>query len=259
MLAGAIIAWNRQEPFLSEDEVRAVTIAGHALDEVALGTPVVFLVNEADDSVTFLATRAGNVIRAALPPERIRDVVVVVPALDGAAGAERRALERLTAADLAAAEERSGRAAVTIALEPFDAIDQPEDANHDRIGRRRLGRRGPAPAVVAGGDRVRRARGARRARARRLRMGARGGRRRRDRGRPRAGVRRRSPGARGDRARAVWVSRSRASPGRPRSQRSPAVVGTSCVSSSSDAPERLRRHRSASSQIVRPITTGVTT
>jgi hypothetical protein len=79
MLAGSAIAWNRQDPFLSEDEVRALAVANEAVSRLEPGTPVAFLVNEPDDTVSFLATRAGNVIRAGVPPDRIRDVVVVVP------------------------------------------------------------------------------------------------------------------------------------------------------------------------------------
>ena len=128
MLAGSAIAWNRQDPFLSEDEVRALAVANEAVSRHQPGTPLAFLVNEADDTVSFLATRAGNVIRAGVPPDRIRDVVVVVPSLGGApASGERGALERLTARDLSAAEARSGRKAEVIVLTPFDEVDRPTD------------------------------------------------------------------------------------------------------------------------------------
>ncbi len=66
-------------------------------------------------------------IRAGLPPDRIRDVVVVVPPASGEPGLERRALERLTAADRARAERTSGRPAQVFVLAPFDAIDVPGD------------------------------------------------------------------------------------------------------------------------------------
>ena len=129
MLAGSAIAWNRQDPFISEDEVRALALANEAVSRLEPGTPLAFLVNEPDDTVSFLATRAGNVIRAGVPPDRIRDAVVVVPPIGGApARGERGALERLTARDLSAAEARSGRAAETIVLTPFDEVDRPTDA-----------------------------------------------------------------------------------------------------------------------------------
>jgi hypothetical protein len=129
MLAGAFIAWNRQEPFLSDDEVRAVANASDAIAGTDAGSPLAFLVNEPDASVSFLATRAGNVIRAGVPVDRIRDVVVVVPPLpDGTAEDERRALERLTASDLRDAERTSGRPATLVIARPFDEVDPPGDA-----------------------------------------------------------------------------------------------------------------------------------
>ena len=128
MLAGSAIAWNRQAPFLSGDEVRALVLANEAVSRLEPGTPLAFLVNEPDDTVSFLATRAGNVIRAGVPPDRIRDVVVVVPPLATEAAGERGALERLSAADLAAAEDRAGRSAAVIVLTPFDEVDRPTDA-----------------------------------------------------------------------------------------------------------------------------------
>ena len=129
MLAGSAIAWNRQDPFLSEDEVRALAVANEAVSRLEPGTPVAFLVNEPDDTVSFLATRAGNVVRAGVPPDRIRDVMVVVPSVGGVpASGERGALERLTARNLAAAEARSGRSAEVIVLTPFDDVDRPTDA-----------------------------------------------------------------------------------------------------------------------------------
>jgi len=129
MLAGSAIAWNRQAPFLSEDEVQALAVANEAVSRLQPGTPLAFLVNEPDDTVSFLATRAGNVIRAGVPPDRIRDVVVVVPSVGGTpASGERGALERLTGRDLSEAEARSGRKAEVIVLTPFDEVDQPTDA-----------------------------------------------------------------------------------------------------------------------------------
>jgi hypothetical protein len=129
MLAGSAIAWDRQEPFLSDDEVRAVTFANDDVARLRPGTPLAFWVNEPDDTVSFLATRAGNVIRAGVPPDRIRDIVVVVPPLEGeTTSGERGALERLTARDLAAAEDRTGRTATVFVLTPFDEVDRLTDA-----------------------------------------------------------------------------------------------------------------------------------
>ena len=128
MVAGSAIAWNRQEPFMSHDEVIAVSIANDEIAGMKPGTPLAFWVNQPNDQVSFLATRAGNVIRAGVPPDRIRDVVVVVPPREGAQTPQRLALERLTRADLQAAEERAGRSAKVFVLRPFDELDSPQDA-----------------------------------------------------------------------------------------------------------------------------------
>jgi hypothetical protein len=128
MLAGSAIAWNRQEAFMSEEEVRASTLAAWLAPVAGTKGPIAFLVDDADASVTFLASRAGNVIRASVPPERIRDVIVVVPPRDGA-DEVRTALELTTASDLRAAEAGSGREAIFIVLPPFfDPADAPEGA-----------------------------------------------------------------------------------------------------------------------------------
>lgn len=127
MLAGSAIAWNRQEPFISKSEVAAITVAGFLAPHELPDAPLAFLVDDADGTVTFLATRAGNVIRASVPPDRIRDVVVVVPQIGG--GKERRALERISASDLREAERSSGSEAVVFAPAPFfDIADAPADA-----------------------------------------------------------------------------------------------------------------------------------
>jgi hypothetical protein len=78
MATGALIAWGRQAPFVTPAEVAAVTEAGRIADTVPPGTPLVFVVDDADATATFLATRAGNVIRAAVPPDRAADVYVFV-------------------------------------------------------------------------------------------------------------------------------------------------------------------------------------
>jgi hypothetical protein len=125
MLAGAAITWDRQEPFLAVDEVGAARAANAIAAGLDPGTPLAFLVNTTDGTGAFLAARAANVLRAAMPPDRIRDVVVVVPPLDGLADEERAALERVTADDLRRAERRSGRPATTFLLRPFNQLDGP--------------------------------------------------------------------------------------------------------------------------------------
>ena len=125
MLAGALIAWTRQEPFLSELEVSRVTTAARYAAGTAPGTTLVFLVNDVEPSITFLATRAANVIRAGMPPERIRDVVVRVPWPEGPAPTERWKLAHLTRDDFRAVDQAGNGRVETFVLAPFDRVDFP--------------------------------------------------------------------------------------------------------------------------------------
>jgi hypothetical protein len=123
MLAGAAIAWNRQEPFMSELEVARVSTAARSAAGLSDGIPLVFFANDDDPTVSFLATRAANVIRAGMPPDRIRDVYVVVPAATEGSptSPEREALVRLWGRDVEDASD--GGRAVLFLLAPFDRVD----------------------------------------------------------------------------------------------------------------------------------------
>lgn len=123
MAAGALMAWSRQTPFVSTFEVTQVTTAGRIAEgSSSPGTPLVFLVDDADATASFLATRAANVIRAAVPPERAGDVYLYVgtpenyfdgePTLRG--NPEYDALSRLYLADI------PERPAVVFLLTSFD-------------------------------------------------------------------------------------------------------------------------------------------
>ena len=79
MAAGALMAWSRQSTFMSTLEVEHVTMAGRIADATSTaGTPLVFIVDDTDATASFLATRAMNVIRASVPPDRAADVYVYV-------------------------------------------------------------------------------------------------------------------------------------------------------------------------------------
>ncbi len=125
MLAGAWVAWDRQEPFLSELEVERATTAAGYVAATEPGTPLVLRVDQEGSAVTFLATRAANVIRAAVPPDRIRDVVVLVPDPRGEADAVRWALARVTQADAERAVAEAGGRRLDVLLAPFDRSDAP--------------------------------------------------------------------------------------------------------------------------------------
>ena len=127
MTAGAFIAWARQEPFLSTAEVDAVTEAGRYASAAPPGTPLLFVVNDRDATATFLATQAANVIRAALPPDRIRDASVVVPypGTGRPATRERIALARITSKDAGEATRAAGTPPLSFLLTSFDRVDRP--------------------------------------------------------------------------------------------------------------------------------------
>lgn len=125
MAAGALIAWSRQRPFVSPLEVERATTAGRIADTLAPGTPLVFIVDDADTTASFLATRAANVLRAAMPPDRASDVYVYVgtprnflagePTIRGSA--EYDALSRLYLGDI---PRSSSGSPVGFVLAPFD-------------------------------------------------------------------------------------------------------------------------------------------
>jgi hypothetical protein len=124
MLAGAWIAWARQEPFVEDREVEQLTAVNAIASTAPPGTPLVFYVNDREPSLSFLATRAGNVIRAAMPPARIRDVVVLVPHRFDA-GPERARLGVVTSRDVRVAErEHHGSGSLWFLLSSFDPVDR---------------------------------------------------------------------------------------------------------------------------------------
>jgi hypothetical protein len=82
MLAGAGITWWRQKPYMAPREVAEATAAGRAAADLPRGNPLVFIVDNTDATAAFLAPRVENVIRTAMPPDRIRDVYVYVGTLE---------------------------------------------------------------------------------------------------------------------------------------------------------------------------------
>lgn len=123
MLASAFLAWAREEPWMNGLEVSRVTAANPYADAAPAGTPLAFRVNGEDGFGSFHATRAGNVIRAGMPPDRIRDVYVVVPPPPEGASrtSERMALTRITEQELRDADGSP----VSFLLAPFDRVDLP--------------------------------------------------------------------------------------------------------------------------------------
>jgi hypothetical protein len=110
MIMGALLAWGRQRPFISVDEAGLARSASLRAGTPMSGRnrPLVFVVDDADTTATFLGSRAANIVRAATDPERVSDVHVFVgtvsdyfarrPTVRG--DPEYDALSRLTLADI---------------------------------------------------------------------------------------------------------------------------------------------------------------
>jgi hypothetical protein len=136
MIVGALLAWGRQAPFVN---AREAELAGEAMLHAgsAPGRPIVFIVDDADSTATFLGSRAANILRAAAQPDRAGDVFVFVgtvtdyfeghPTARGDPGYD--ALSRLTLADIPAEP-----APLVLVLGPFyrgdDVTSHPQLVEH---------------------------------------------------------------------------------------------------------------------------------
>ena len=108
MIVGALLAWGRQKPFISAREAGLARTAFLLSTYGPKGDPVVFIVDDADATATFLGARAANILRAAADPDRAADMYVFVGTVsDYFAGRptvrgdpEYDALSRLTLADI---------------------------------------------------------------------------------------------------------------------------------------------------------------
>jgi hypothetical protein len=124
LVGGPAFTWLRTRPYLNGIEVRRIALAGRVAEAAPAGTPLVFLVDSGEPTAVFLATRAGNVLRDALPPDRIRDASVYVgtpqnwlkgrPTLVG--NQQHDALSRLYLRDIQAA----GGHPIAFLLAPFN-------------------------------------------------------------------------------------------------------------------------------------------
>ena len=132
MILGALIAWGRQAPFITEAEAATATEAAGIAMLSGPGTPIIFPVDDGDPTSTFLAARAANIARSALPPASADDVYVFVGSVTDLL--EHRATERgdpefdaLSRFTLASIP--GGREPLVIVLEPFyrlrDAASDP--------------------------------------------------------------------------------------------------------------------------------------
>ncbi len=78
----AIESWREQAPLLTEEELASSTLAGRIADTTPQGTPLVFVVDEKGSTSIFQAVKNANVIRAAMPPDRVGDVHIFLGEVD---------------------------------------------------------------------------------------------------------------------------------------------------------------------------------
>jgi hypothetical protein len=78
MVVASMYGWYRQEPFIERTEVETVKAATGTIDALPRGTPLVFLVDTDMRAAAFHVTRFANVIRTAVPSDRIADVRLAV-------------------------------------------------------------------------------------------------------------------------------------------------------------------------------------
>jgi hypothetical protein len=121
MMLGTFFAWRREKPYINLSETASVTTASRWIESTSEGTPLYFVVESGDSSITFFATQAANTIRAAVPPDRIRDVHVLVPPGNARPGSERDVLSRSTYAAEAHDLFTPSRWMLEFELRPFDA------------------------------------------------------------------------------------------------------------------------------------------
>jgi hypothetical protein len=78
IVLSGLYAWVDRPPYVEERELVATRAAARSVAHLPPGTPLVFVVDTAEDAAGFHVVRFSNVIRMELPPERIRDLRIAV-------------------------------------------------------------------------------------------------------------------------------------------------------------------------------------
>lgn len=76
--AFSMVGWYRQSPAFTQEELEVASAAGEVVRAAPDGTPVVFLVDTDQPAAAYHVTRAANVLRLGVPPDRIPDVRLAV-------------------------------------------------------------------------------------------------------------------------------------------------------------------------------------
>ncbi len=131
IVAGAGWTWWHTAPPVYEVEAARATDAARYAAATPPGTPLVFQAAGPQPVLTFFAVRAANELRAAMPPDRIRDVYVTVPRPPSGADPERQALWARSEAAVAEATRRTALTPLTFRLTAFlrAPFDDPAEAS----------------------------------------------------------------------------------------------------------------------------------
>jgi hypothetical protein len=105
MVAGSFIAWARQAPFITQEQTEQLEVLNRYVAAAPADAAIVVRVDSGDESTTFSATQAANLVRASVPPDRIDDVQIVVASdrVTGPPDEERTLLSEITAREARAA------------------------------------------------------------------------------------------------------------------------------------------------------------
>jgi hypothetical protein len=132
MVGGMYFTWSLQHSYINEENTFEIATAGRIAMQAPPGTPLVFLVDEASEELAaFRLTRAGNVIRASLPPELIPNVHLYFgtptdylanrPTVTGLP--QKDALSRVYLSDLQTALKGTSQPPLVFLLRSFDYND----------------------------------------------------------------------------------------------------------------------------------------
>jgi hypothetical protein len=124
ILGAGLYAWVDRPPFVEEAELVAARGAARSIAHLPPGTPLVFVVDTAEDAAGFHVVRFSNVIRMELPPDRVRDLRIAVgrPS-DYLAGRPTRTgdLEHDRISEVTVAETAGlGRRGAVLVVQPFN-------------------------------------------------------------------------------------------------------------------------------------------
>jgi hypothetical protein len=82
LVGASLLTWREAITYATPQELRAAATAGVLAEDLPAGTPLVFVVDDAQGAAVFRATNAANVVRATVPRDRAGDVIVFVGSVE---------------------------------------------------------------------------------------------------------------------------------------------------------------------------------